>query len=201
MDRKETVIVEGKRIGIIAALSIIALIWSAYKIWHRCYMWSFYNETLREYWDNPYIQSDFTQYKTENFYELAGYVVLFLLILIVLLSLGLARITVTDKRVYGSVAFAKRVDIPLDSISAIGTGLFNSVVVTSASGKLLFADLKNYKEIHAIVSDLLIKRQDNNDSTKNYLSADEILKYKQLLDEGIITQEEFDVKKKQLLGL
>lgn len=31
--------------------------------------------------------------------------------------------------------------------------------------------------------------------------ADEIKKYKGLLDEGIITQEEFDVKKKQLLGL
>lgn len=31
--------------------------------------------------------------------------------------------------------------------------------------------------------------------------ADEILKYKSLLDSGIITQEEFDSKKKQLLGL
>ena len=32
-------------------------------------------------------------------------------------------------------------------------------------------------------------------------SADEILKYKNLLDCGVITQEEFDAKKKQLLGL
>lgn len=32
-------------------------------------------------------------------------------------------------------------------------------------------------------------------------SADEIMKYKNLLDQGIITQEEFDAKKKQLLGL
>lgn len=32
-------------------------------------------------------------------------------------------------------------------------------------------------------------------------AADEILKFKQLLDSGIITQEEFDAKKKQLLGL
>ena len=31
--------------------------------------------------------------------------------------------------------------------------------------------------------------------------ADEILKYKQLLDSGIITQEEFDAKKKQILGI
>ena len=32
-------------------------------------------------------------------------------------------------------------------------------------------------------------------------AADEILKFKGLLDAGIITQEEFDAKKKQLLGL
>ena len=32
-------------------------------------------------------------------------------------------------------------------------------------------------------------------------AADEIRKYKELLDEGIITQEEYDAKRKQLLGL
>ena len=31
--------------------------------------------------------------------------------------------------------------------------------------------------------------------------ADEILKFKELLDQGILTQEEFDAKKKQLLTL
>ncbi len=31
--------------------------------------------------------------------------------------------------------------------------------------------------------------------------ADELKKFKELLDEGIITQEEFDIKKTQLLGL
>ena len=35
----------------------------------------------------------------------------------------------------------------------------------------------------------------------NNSSADEIIKFKQLLDAGVITQEEFDAKKKQLLGL
>lgn len=32
-------------------------------------------------------------------------------------------------------------------------------------------------------------------------AADEILKYKNLLDQGILTQQEFDTKKKELLGL
>lgn len=38
-------------------------------------------------------------------------------------------------------------------------------------------------------------------SNESHSSADEILKYKELLDSGVITQEEFDAKKKQLLGL
>lgn len=32
-------------------------------------------------------------------------------------------------------------------------------------------------------------------------SADELLKFKSLLDQGVITQEEFNKKKKELLGL
>lgn len=36
---------------------------------------------------------------------------------------------------------------------------------------------------------------------KNVSDADELQKFKELLDSGIITQEEFDAKKKQLLGL
>jgi len=34
-----------------------------------------------------------------------------------------------------------------------------------------------------------------------FVNAEELKKYKVLLDSGIITQEEFDAKKKQLLGL
>lgn len=37
-------------------------------------------------------------------------------------------------------------------------------------------------------------------TTSSLSAADEIRKFKQLLDDGIITQEEFDQKKKQLLG-
>lgn len=37
--------------------------------------------------------------------------------------------------------------------------------------------------------------------TQPVSAADEILKFKNLLDQGIISQEEFDAKKKQLLGL
>lgn len=38
-------------------------------------------------------------------------------------------------------------------------------------------------------------------SNEGVSSADEIKKFKELLDSGVITQEEFDTKKKQLLGI
>lgn len=40
-----------------------------------------------------------------------------------------------------------------------------------------------------------------NEATPALSSADEISKFKKLMDDGIISQEEFDAKKKQLLGL
>lgn len=58
------------------------------------------------------------------------------------------------------------------------------------------------------VSDFKIKQHGILDepvkSTSIYLpnsNADELVKYKDLLDKGVITQEEFEAKKKQLLGL
>lgn len=42
---------------------------------------------------------------------------------------------------------------------------------------------------------------DSGNVVQQVSGADEIQKYKKLLDDGIITQEEFDAKKKQLLGL
>lgn len=41
----------------------------------------------------------------------------------------------------------------------------------------------------------------NTSQEKSSTGADELRKFKALLDDGIITQEEFDAKKKQILGL
>ena len=43
--------------------------------------------------------------------------------------------------------------------------------------------------------------ESNSESGNGKDSADEIMKLKGLLDAGAITQEEFDAKKKELLGL
>lgn len=120
--------------------------------------------------------------------------------------LGKMQLTVTDKRVYGKATFGKRVDLPLDSISAVGTSALWGIDVGTSSGRIHFKLVKNKDKIHSELSKLLMERQhsekQNNIQTNTTTSnADELKKYKELLDGGIITQEEFDAKKKQLLGL
>ena len=44
-------------------------------------------------------------------------------------------------------------------------------------------------------------KQQLEDKVSNSSQADEILKFKNLLDQGIISEEEFETKKKQLLNL
>lgn len=108
------------------------------------------------------------------------------------------KIVITDKRAYGKTVFGQRVDLPMDSISAIGTGVLKSMYIGTSSGRIRFSLIENCDEIHSVVSELLTKRQQNEEKSQ---SADELKKYKELLDSGIITQEEFDTKKKQILGL
>lgn len=116
------------------------------------------------------------------------------------------ELTVSDKRVYGCAAFGKRVDLPLDAISAVGTSAFNGIAITTASGAIKFSMMENCNEIHSAVSKLLVDRQSKTATPTiqqeiPQSSADELKKYKDLLDNGVISQEEFDAKKKQLLGL
>ena len=117
------------------------------------------------------------------------------------------ELTVTDKRVFGCATFGKRVDLPLDAISAVGTSSMKGIDVTTASGAIKFKFIMNRDELHNEISKLLIERQNKpiaSTTIKQEIpqsNADELKKFKELLDAGVITQEEFDAKKKQLLGL
>lgn len=113
------------------------------------------------------------------------------------------ELSVTNKRVYGIALFEKRVDLPLDSISAVGTSWLWGVDVGTSSGRIHFKLVKNKNEIHSVLSKLLMERQQEKASAniQTTSNADELKKFKDLLDSGVITQAEFDEKKKQLLGL
>ena len=132
----------------------------------------------------------------------------FVIIAIIFYTLATkVKLTVTDKRVYGTTAFGKRVDLPLDMISAVGIGMFKSIAISTTSGVIKFSFMENRDAIHNAISNLLVNRQNKpvaETAVKTELpqsNADELKKYKELLDSGVISQEEFDSKKKQLLGL
>ncbi len=120
-----------------------------------------------------------------------------------------SKICITNKKVYGKTLFGKIVDIPIDSISsvAVTNPLLQGISVSSSSGKISFYLIANKDEAYKIISDLLINRQDEKEKVAPQTieiksdEADQLKKYKDLLDSGVITQEEFDAKKKQLLGL
>ena len=140
--------------------------------------------------------------------EPADFICVFGAILLVILGLLYNRteLVITDKRVYGKVALGKQVDLPLDSVTAVGSAWPNSITVATSSGRIKFAFIKNRNKIRKVISDLLIERQNKSlittiNQETHQSEADELKKYKELLDSGIITQDEFNAKKKQLLGL
>ena len=79
------------------------------------------------------------------------------------------------------------------------------IAVSTSSGKVSFLFIEHSKEIHDLLRQLLIDRQDQKNKSQNtgtfVNNADELKKYKELLDGGVITQEEFETKKKQLLNM
>ena len=113
------------------------------------------------------------------------------------------ELIVTDGKVVGKTLFGKRVDLPISQISVAGTGIFNRVSIATSSGSINFYGVTNQNKVFSTISELLMKRQEETKTTSkaSESSADELKKLKDLLDSGIITQEEFDTKKKQLLGL
>lgn len=97
-----------------------------------------------------------------------------------------------------------------DAIVQISSGANNQTKVSISSAAKAPSALagvqqeKNISKILEAFTDALKQFAPVPQSTEGCAqpsSADEILKYKQLLDAGAITQEEYDAKKKQLLGL
>ena len=117
------------------------------------------------------------------------------------------ELVITDKRVYGINQYGKRVDLPFDLISGI-ENVADCVSIRSSAGLISFSGLNNYAEIYSAINKELIKRQSKTNiqketsiNTNEVDNITEIKKYKELLDSGIITQEEFDKKKKELLNV
>ena len=140
---------------------------------------------------------------------LAGFLAaLFLGGLIHLITYFTARnneITLTNYKITGTYNRKSSLNIPIDSVSSVLKGAMGSLCITCAGNKYNISYVSNRDIFCSRLNELLntrtqqaLKEVHTINQQANY---NEIEKLKQLLDNGIITQEEFDAKKKQLLGL
>lgn len=86
-------------------------------------------------------------------------VISFVLGILFYMEMCFCSITVTDKRVYGKAAFGKRVDLPLNKISSIGTSFPKGISVATSSGHIKFFLIQNQDEVFDAISELLKERQ------------------------------------------
>lgn len=126
-----------------------------------------------------------------------------ILLLIKGCSLGNQKIEVTKdniKLTYKKLG-KKSAVLPLNTISGVEyLAKTKGLNIFSGSQQIRFEAITNAEEVAKVVSGLIAKNS-NNTSAPSGNSADELLKYKKLLDSGVISQEEFDAKKKQLLDI
>ena len=130
--------------------------------------------------------------------------------LFIYLAYGRCEIIITDQNVKGKANFGKEVVLPIYMISSYSIERkFSAITVATSSGVTKFAFINNYAEIGEVLSKKINERQDITSSSRvetapavtQSNSMDDLVKLKNLLDAGVITAEEFEAKKKQLLGL
>lgn len=120
-------------------------------------------------------------------------------------------IILTPQRIilYSKVMLNKTIEyIELSKINSFGVqtdhlyGYINIATVTKSYQIYVARDKEMIQKTQYVFNEAMKKLQENSIINKSELSqADEIKKFKDLFDQGIISQEEFEAKKKQLLGL
>ena len=128
---------------------------------------------------------------------------------------GAKQLYVTNQRILlheiKGIVSNDETSIPLQSISSINISnklVYSTIEIVSTGNIAIIDDVPAHIaiEIKSAIENL---KKDFNKSTTSttkqekdmYDVADEIRELKDLLDDGILTQEEFDAKKKQLLGI
>src|SRR5690348_3956314 len=90
----------------------------------------------------------------------------------------------------------------LNQIASVEEGSwgFNKITIETTGGKKYSLPTSKKKEVREAILDAQSKFSTSGNSSRSS-EADEILKLNELKEKGIITEEEFKQKKKQLLGI
>lgn len=160
---------------------------------------------------------EFGEFFTGEFFNFSCYYGYMIMLGVVALIVGIimkvntekCEITVTNEAISGKLPHEKEVNIPLNQITAINRSSFNGVSIISISNISNFHCIENREEVMKAISYLLVNYQQSSSQTMQPMSsivsegneAELLTRLKDLLDTGVLTQEEFDAKKKQILGL
>ena len=164
----EKIIIKGKLKSsiplctIVAALGLLIYLIDAYLVANSNYKWAhnFYGGVFAGHYTFDYAMENALGFLNE-----ANYVLIPLVFLCPVIAYSIYRIwsksaiTITNRRVYGVNSMGNRVDLPIDTITAVGTGIFNSLTINTASVAYYFVMLANRDELHKTLSNLLVERQ------------------------------------------
>ena len=168
------------------------------------------NTYLKEIGEQPGFFNDILFAPT--FFILSLVFVFFSILTIIIYAiLKKCELTVTEKNIIGKSILGRKVTLPLYMVSSFSTRKFLSLIsVSSASGRTKFYFIANNQEIGDVLQNSINERQANTQTAQQTISTpqqapinnlDDLKKLKELLDAEIITKEEFEQKKKQILGL
>ena len=71
---------------------------------------------------------------------------------------GRTAVTVTDKRVYGTAAFGKAVDLPLSNVVMLSKAGNKDIAIATAAGKVLFAGIENRDQVYDALQGLVVNK-------------------------------------------
>lgn len=124
------------------------------------------------------------------------------------------ELTVTNLRIYGYFKSRKqKVSLTLDEIGYIDIKNGKNLIISTSSGQISYSNCVNGNEVYVAIKDLLNKRTSEKSKATTEVTeevhmkteaidlATEIGKYKDLYENHLITQEEFEAKKKQILNI
>lgn len=107
----------------------------------------------------------------------------------------------------------RRIQIPFDAISTVDTDIsalgrilgYGTIIVRPNNSNVMvrFKSINEPEEIKQLIEQGISKARNSSkaiQSSQQVSPADELSKYAELKEKGVITQEEFDAKKNQLLG-
>lgn len=143
----------------------------------------------------------FTGYYWSNILPVFCYVVLLFAIMFTLLVNREAKkeLVVYEDSVLCRFNSKKSKQLVFEDINNVDFGK-NALKLIGTGFKFKISNITNAEAIKSLIIDKKKSEQVKSNSV-DVSNADELKKYKELLDSGVITQEEFDTKKKQILGM